>query len=46
LGSAVIGVLYDYSLPALIAFSVFAELLALPFFLVVFQRERKRGEVA
>ena len=35
LGSAVIGFLYDHSLPALIAFSVVAELAAIPFFLVV-----------
>jgi hypothetical protein len=32
---AVIGFLYDHSLPALIAFSVVAELAAIPFFLVV-----------
>jgi hypothetical protein len=31
----VIGFLYDHSLPALIAFSVVAELAAIPFFLVV-----------
>ena len=30
-----IGFLYDHSLPALIAFSVVAELAAIPFFLVV-----------
>jgi MFS family permease len=33
LGSAVIGVLYDISMPALIAFSVAAEVFAIPFFL-------------
>jgi hypothetical protein len=33
--SAVIGFLYDHSLPALIAFSVVAELAAIPFFLFV-----------
>ncbi len=35
LGSAVIGFLYDVSLPALIAFSVIAELAAIPFFLLL-----------
>jgi MFS family permease len=34
-GSAVMGFLYDLSLPALIVFSVIAELVAIPFFLVV-----------
>jgi predicted MFS family arabinose efflux permease len=34
-GSAVMGVLYDVSLPALILFSVVAELLAVPLFLRV-----------
>jgi MFS family permease len=33
LGSALIGVLYDVSIPALIVFSVAAEILAIPFFL-------------
>jgi hypothetical protein len=31
----VIGFLYDHSLPALIAFSVVAELAAIPFFMIV-----------
>ncbi len=35
LGSAVIGLLYDISLPALILFAVLAELAAIPLFLVV-----------
>jgi len=35
IGSVLIGVLYDISLPALIAFSVVAELAAIPFFLCV-----------
>jgi MFS family permease len=34
-GSAVIGTLYDISLPALIAFSVIAELAAIPFFIAL-----------
>ncbi len=40
LGSVVIGILYDTSLPAVVAFSVIAELAALPFFFVVSQRMR------
>jgi MFS family permease len=35
LGSAVMGILYDTSLPALVAFSVLVEVVAIPFFLVV-----------
>jgi predicted MFS family arabinose efflux permease len=35
LGSALMGILYDRSLPALIVFSLFAELVAIPFFLAV-----------
>ena len=35
LGSALMGILYDFSLGALVAFSVTAQLLALPFFLAV-----------
>jgi MFS family permease len=35
LGSALMGFLYDYSLGALVAFSVTAQLLAIPFFLAV-----------
>jgi hypothetical protein len=34
-GSALMGILYDWSLPAIVVFSVAAELLALPFFLMV-----------
>lgn len=34
-GSAIMGVLYDISLPALVSFSVLAELAAIPFFLRV-----------
>ena len=40
LGSAVIGFLYDRSLPALIAFSVGAELAAIPFFFIVARKEK------
>jgi MFS-type transporter involved in bile tolerance (Atg22 family) len=35
LGSAVIGILYDISLPAVIAFSLVAELAAIPLFILV-----------
>lgn len=35
LGSAVMGLLYDFSIPALVTFSVVVELAALPFFIVV-----------
>ena len=35
LGSALMGFLYDFSLGALVAFSVTAQLLAIPFFLAV-----------
>jgi predicted MFS family arabinose efflux permease len=34
-GSALMGVLYDLSLPAIVIFSVVAELVAIPFFLIV-----------
>jgi predicted MFS family arabinose efflux permease len=34
-GSALMGVLYDFSLPAIVIFSVVAELVAIPFFLIV-----------
>ena len=34
-GSALMGVLYDWSLPAIVIFSVVAELVALPFFVIV-----------
>lgn len=40
LGSAAIGVLYDLSVPAVIAFCVVAEIAALPFFFWVGQRYR------
>jgi hypothetical protein len=39
----VIGFLYDHSLPALIAFSVVAELAAIPFFLVVARKSRSHS---
>src|SRR5205807_9797260 len=40
LGSALIGILYGVSLPALIAFSLVAELAAIPLFIVVRQQVR------
>ncbi len=40
LGSAVLGILYGISLPALILFSVVAELAAIPFFLLARQQSR------
>ncbi len=40
LGSALIGVLYSVSLLALIAFSLIAELAAIPFFLLAWRRSR------
>ncbi len=42
LGSAIIGILYDVSIVALIAFSVAAEVAAIPFFLKVGGAARKR----
>jgi predicted MFS family arabinose efflux permease len=42
LGSAVLGVLYDLSLPALIVFSMAAEFAALPLFLVVRRQATQR----
>jgi predicted MFS family arabinose efflux permease len=42
LGSAAMGILYDVSLPALIAFSVLAELAAIPFFVVVRSTSERR----
>jgi hypothetical protein len=38
LGSALMGLLYEFSLGALVAFSVTAQLLAIPFFLAVERR--------
>ena len=35
IGSAICGVLIDYSVPGLVAFSVAAQLLAIPFFVFV-----------
>ena len=35
LGSALIGILYDFSMPFLVGFSILAELLAIPFFVIV-----------
>ena len=40
LGSAAIGILYDISLPAVIAFCVVAELAAVPIFVCVGRRHR------
>lgn len=40
LGSAIMGILYDISLPALIAFSVLAELAAIPLFVAVAKAPR------
>jgi len=34
-GSALMGVLYDFSLPGIVIFSVVTELVAIPFFLIV-----------
>jgi predicted MFS family arabinose efflux permease len=42
LGSAVLGVLYDLSVSALIAFSVLTELAAIPLFVVVARHMRNR----
>lgn len=39
LGSAVMGVLYDVSIPALIAFSILFQLVAIPFFIAVKKSE-------
>jgi MFS family permease len=39
-GSAILGILYDVSMPALIAFAVGVELAAVPFFVVVARRMR------
>lgn len=44
LGSAVIGVLYDFSIPATIAFCVTAELAAVPFFVTVARRRSASRE--
>jgi len=41
LGSALMGLLYDHSLPALIAFSILAEFAAVPVFLLVRRSARK-----
>jgi predicted MFS family arabinose efflux permease len=46
LGSAVMGILYDVSLPALIVFCVAAELASLPFFLLVWRQGLPRGQTA
>jgi MFS family permease len=40
LGSAVIGILYDISLPAVIAFSLVVELAAIPLFILVRRQPR------
>lgn len=44
LGSALMGVLYDVSLPALIAFSVAAQLCSVPLFLMAARRVRGAGQ--
>ncbi len=41
IGSAIIGALYDVSMPALIAFSVAAELASIPLFIAVYSRTRR-----
>lgn len=38
LGSALLGILYDYSLPVMIAFSVIAQLASLPFFFILLSK--------
>jgi predicted MFS family arabinose efflux permease len=43
IGSVIIGKLYDVSLPALIAFSVSAQLLAVPIFILVTRRTAARS---
>jgi MFS family permease len=43
LGSAILGILYDVSLPALIAFAVVAELAAVPLFVTVARRMRSKS---
>jgi MFS family permease len=42
LGSALMGVLYDISIPALIAFSILFQLIAIPFFMAVKKSEEGR----
>ncbi len=46
IGSAIIGVLYDFSVPSVIAFCVVAQLSALPVFAWVGRRHSPRGTVA
>jgi MFS family permease len=45
-GSAVIGILYDISIPALVVFSVLAELAAIPIFLRLRRHPALRGSAA
>jgi predicted MFS family arabinose efflux permease len=45
-GSAVMGVLYDVSIPALVAFSIIAELAAIPIFLSLRRHPALRGAAA
>jgi len=45
-GSAVMGVLYDVSIPALVAFSMIAELAAIPIFLSLRRHPALRGAAA
>ena len=42
-GSAVMGLLYDVSIPALVIFSIFAELAAIPIFLRLRRNPALRG---
>jgi hypothetical protein len=43
LGSAAIGILYEHSINAVIAFSVAAELAAVPLFFLVARRKQTEG---
>jgi predicted MFS family arabinose efflux permease len=43
LGSALMGILYDRSIPALVVFSMAAQLAALPLLLVVAARRNRSG---
>ena len=45
-GSAVMGVLYDISIPALVAFSIVVELAAIPIFLRLRRNPALRGTAA
>ena len=41
LGSALMGILYDFSIPALVVFSVVAQLASIPLFLMAGKRNEK-----